>query len=212
MAPLLILLAKPFLWPWDVSAIYWMDCSEISSARFLIERLRDNDVTWMASSQSGLSIEMANLNLSTCFSCKGTAVWVKDRIAYPETKSTIAATEEMPAPVRKDFEEAASIVDKSPRGAAALLRLCVQKLMPLLGEKGKKIDDDIASLVRKRLEPDIQQALDVVRVTGNNAVHPGQIILEDDKATAVALFELVNLIVERRIATPKRIAAMYGKL
>ena len=64
----------------------------------LIERLRDNDVTWMASSQSGLSIEMANLNLSTCFSCKGTAVWVKDRIAYPETKSTIAATEEMPAP------------------------------------------------------------------------------------------------------------------
>ena len=34
MAPLLILLAKPFLWPWDVSAIYWMDCSEISSARF----------------------------------------------------------------------------------------------------------------------------------------------------------------------------------
>ena len=64
--------------------------------------------------------------------------------------------------------------------------------MPLLGEKGKKIDDDIASLVRKGLEPDIQQALDVVRVTGNNAVHPGQIILEDDKATAVALFELVK--------------------
>jgi hypothetical protein len=42
--------------------------------------------------------------------------------------------------------------------------------------------------------------------------HPGQIALEDDKATAVTLFELVNLIVEKRIATPKRVAAMFEKL
>ena len=33
MAPFLILIAKPFLGPWDVSAIYWMECSEIDIAR-----------------------------------------------------------------------------------------------------------------------------------------------------------------------------------
>jgi hypothetical protein len=33
VAPFLILIAKPFLGPWDVSAIYWMECSEIDIAR-----------------------------------------------------------------------------------------------------------------------------------------------------------------------------------
>jgi hypothetical protein len=66
--------------------------------------------------------------------------------------------------------------------------------------------------VRKGLETEIQQALDIVRVTGNNAVHPGQIELKDNKAIAMTLFELVNLIVERHIATPNRIKSMFEKL
>jgi hypothetical protein len=46
-------------------------------------------------------------------------------------------------------------------------------------------------------------------VVGNNAVHPGVIDLKDDKPTAIKLFNLVNLIVEAMISTPKHIAAMY---
>ena len=85
----------------------------------------------------------------------------------------------------------------------------MQKLMPFLEEKGENLHDDIASLVKKGLEPEIQQALDVVRVIGNNAVHPGLIDLKDDKATAIRLFELLNIVIERRIATPKRIKAIF---
>ena len=118
----------------------------------------------------------------------------------------------MPDPIKEDFHEAASIVDKSPRGAAALLRLCIQKLMPIFGEKGRDLNDDIGALVKKGLEVDIQRALDIVRVTGNEAVHPGTIDLKDDKATAIRLFELLNLIIERRIATPNRIAALFEGL
>ena len=117
----------------------------------------------------------------------------------------------MPADVRQDYDEAARIIAQSPRGAAALLRLAVQKLCIDLGGKGRKIDDDIKMLVSKGLLPLVQQSLDVVRVTGNNAVHPGQ-IATDDPEVAASLFPLVNIIVEQMISAPKQIAALYGGL
>jgi hypothetical protein len=120
------------------------------------------------------------------------------------------AHEEMSPSIRADFEEAASIVAKSPRGAAALLRLCIQKLAVELGEKGHNINGDIRSLVEKgKISPAIQRALDVVRVVGNNAVHPGSIDFDDNQTVATNLFGLVNLIVEAAIATPKHIKSMY---
>ena len=140
------------------------------------------------------------------------AIWVADSLIYPDNPSTIEPNEEMPPEIRADFKEAAIIVDKSPRGAAALLRLCIQKLMVHLDLKGKKIDDDIGELVKRGLDGRVQMALDVVRVIGNQAVHPGTIDLRDDKATALELFVLVNLIVEAMIATPKHIEKMYSTL
>ena len=155
---------------------------------------------------------MVNFCFSRCVSCEGFAIWVRDAFIYPAKESNFVAHEEMPADVRDDFKEAASIVDKSPRGAAALLRLAIQKLMPDLGEESGNLNEDIASLVNKGLETDIQRALDIVRVIGNHAVHPGQIDLKDNKAIATTLFGLVNLIVERRIATPNRIKALFDGL
>jgi hypothetical protein len=178
-----------------------------------LERLEENDVTYKTRKfPVSSTAEMVNLFLSHCYSCKGFAIWVEDELMYPVVNTEIRPHEELPASIRRDFEEAASIVNLSPRGAAALLRLCIQQLMPILGEKGNNLNDDIASLVMKGLEPEIQQALDLVRVIGNNAVHPGEIDLRDDKATAVRLFELVNLVVERRIATPNRIKALFQGL
>ena len=93
-----------------------------------------------------------------------------------------------------------------------MLRLVVQKLCKHLGEKGKKIDDDIASLVQKGLNPMVQQALDTVRVIGNEAVHPGSLDLYDDRDTASQLFRLVNLIAEQMISQPKHVNDMYNSL
>ncbi len=92
------------------------------------------------------------------------------------------------------------------------MRLCIQKVCEQLGEKGKKIDDDIAALVKRGLPITVQQALDIVRVVGNNAVHPGQIDLKDDQDTAMSLFGLVNLIAQIMITQPKEVAALYGSL
>ena len=176
------------------------------------ERLRKNDPTVLYHPYENVNWELVNVFISHCYSCDGYAVWVKDKLLFPAKSTTVVAHEDMPADVREIFEEAASIVDLSSRGAAALMRLAIQKLMPALGEKGKDLNQDIGSLVKQGLEVEVQQALDVVRVIGNNAVHPGVIDLKDDKATALKLFELVNIIVERRISTPKRIAALFKDL
>lgn len=104
------------------------------------------------------------------------------------------------------------ILDLSPRGAAALLRLGIQKLCQHLGETGENLYHDIAALVKKGLDVRVQRALDVVRVIGNNAVHPGHIDLRDDRATAEKLFGLVNLIAERMISQPKHVQELYESL
>jgi hypothetical protein len=58
----------------------------------------------------------------------------------------------------------------------------------------------------------LQKALDVVRVIGNQAVHPGVMDLKDKRETAGKLFELINLIAHDRITYPKEVDALYSSL
>jgi hypothetical protein len=132
-------------------------------------------------------------------------------MVYPDATSAPLPNPDLPEDIRDIYLEAASISVKSPRGAAALLRLAVQMLCIALGEKGKKIDDDIASLVRKGLPEEIQQALDSVRVIGNNFVHGGQIDV-DGPEVVNQLFYLVNYIAEDRITMPQKVKKIFTGL
>ena len=64
----------------------------------------------------------------------------------------------------------------------------------------------------KGLNPLVQKSLDVVRVVGNEAVHPGSIDLRDDRDTALQLLNLVNLIADQMITHPKAVHSMYEML
>jgi len=118
----------------------------------------------------------------------------------------------MPDDVRADYEEARTIVNASPRGACALLRLATQRLVNELQPEGGDLNDRISRMVKAGLSPMIQQSLDVLRVIGNEAVHPGELDLRDDVETASSLFMLLNLIVDDRIARPKHVTEMFAKL
>jgi hypothetical protein len=159
---------------------------------------------------TGVSVK--NLHVSYCLSCSEISIWKHDTLLFPMRRYEIEPNEDMNIDIRSDFDEARSILDLSPRGSAALLRLCVQKLCKQLDKTGKDLNSDIASLVQDGLDVDIQQALDLVRVIGNDAVHPGELDLKDDRETASKLFELVNYIAEDRISRPKKLASLYSKM
>ena len=154
-----------------------------------------------------------------CSHCKQISLWkpfedsALGEMLYPDFGSTPLPAEDMPEDVKKDYEEAARIFIKSPRGAAALLRLGLQKLCIHLGEEGENINADIRSLVMKRKLSGVAiKVADTLRITGNNAVHPGQISDEDFDSLAGNMFGLLNTIVEETITNPKTWNNYYEQL
>ena len=171
---------------------------------------------WWASNWEGAKFaevgsEHAQLKIGKCIHCRKYTLWINQKMFYPESGTAPFPNPEMPESVKELYLEAAAIQTKSSRGAAALLRLAIQVLCKKLGEKGKDINEDIGNLVKKGLPEVVQQSLDVVRVTGNNAVHPGQIDTDDPEVVG-NLFDLVNIIVEYMIAMPKKVSGLYSSL
>lgn len=151
------------------------------------------------------------LMIASCQSCGDSSLWWDGLCVYPEITYKLPHSD-MPESVKSLYLEASSIYNKSPRAACALLRLAVERLCSELGETGT-IDTMIGNLVKKGLPSIVQKALDAVRVIGNKAVHPGQIVFDvDDKSTAETLMKLLNIITERLITEPKEIDAIFDAL
>lgn len=162
----------------------------------------------------GRNIENADtVVLSSCNSCRHESVFVNSRLTWPLQSSAPNANSDLPDELKIDFNEARMILPQSPRGAAALLRLVIQKLLPFLGATKKDINAAIGELVENQvINKNLQKALDSVRVIGNEAVHPGTLDLRDDDKIAISLFNLVNFIVQKGISEPKEIAQTYEAL
>ena len=157
-----------------------------------------------------VSIGPVEVEVSFCLHCGDPTFWLAEKIIYPPIHTSPSANSDLPDNVQEIYEEAAAIANQSPRAACALLRLAIEMLLKHLGEAGT-INDGIKNLVKKGLDERIQQALDIVRVTGNNAVHPGEIDF-NDSTDVQTLFGLINLIADALITQPKQVAEMYNQL
>lgn len=171
---------------------------------------------YVRSNIHGLTPSNGNLpevwTLSFCEHCNGMVVWLETGIIYPKKIQVEQPNKDLDQDIQDDYLEAANVLRDSPRSAAAILRLALQKLCKQLGEKGKNINDDIGALVQKGLNPAIQKSLDALRITGNNAVHPGELDLTEDFDRVIKLFSLLNFIAEKMITEPKEINSFYDEL
>lgn len=149
---------------------------------------------------------------SFCEHCGGMMIWFAGDVIFPKQITVGQPNLDLSEDIQRDYLEAAKVLADSPRSAAAILRLALQKLCKQLGQKGQNINDDIASLVKKGLNPAIQKSLDALRITGNNAVHPGELDLTEDTERVVKLFGLINFIAEKMLTEPKEIDSFYEGL
>ena len=151
--------------------------------------------------------------ISFCSHCCEHSVWINKQMCHPHLSAAPLAIAEMPESVKDLYNEARDIINRSPRGACALLRLAIQLLVKKeLGENEGNLNQAISNLVQKGLPQGIQKALDTVRVVGNNAVHPGVININDNPNIANSLFKLVNIICEKMIKEPQDIDNLFDSL
>lgn len=152
------------------------------------------------------------ITIARCDCCKKKIIWNENGYIYPDLPPE-PANPDMPQPVKELYDEAGLIFRKSPRAACALLRLAVERLCNELGENKKRLNENIASLAEKGLSNDIIKQLDILRVVGNKAVHPGYIDLDVDNIyVASQLMGMLNKLVGRLITDRKQIDFLYDKI
>ncbi len=134
-------------------------------------------------------------------------------LVYPRVSEAPPPNQDLPQEIAAIYNEASNVLSPSPRSAAALLRLCLQKLCVHFDCPGRDINADIADLVRTgKIRPLVQMAMDTIRISGNESVHPGTLNLSDDKDLAISLFQFINLVAEETISQPRKIEEQFLKM
>jgi len=170
--------------------------------------------TWNKFSWQGLNgINLSDdFVVSKCAHCDRVTIWFEEAILYPRLITVEDANEDMPSDVKALYGESAQVLSISPRAAAALLRLGLQLLLGEVGGEGKNINADIKTIVASGVEPQTQKALDIIRVFGNNAAHPGEIQLDEDVQLVTSMYGMMNFITDRLISQKRQIDTMFDSL
>ena len=151
--------------------------------------------------------------IGACRKCDGLSLWLAGSLVYPVSSTVEDADEDMPQQAKVLYEEAARILPLSPRAAAALLRAATDKLAEQIEPQGSDLNDRIRHMVKNGLSTEVANGLDVMRLTGNDAIHClGEIILDNKEEDALPLFSILNIIVRRMVTEPKQIKDAFGKL
>ena len=134
------------------------------------------------------------------------------KLVYPDTISVEPPNQDLPEDIKQLYKEAADILNKSPRAAAAILRLALEKFCQAHGDKKLRLSENIELLRRNnKIGEDVYKAMESIRAVGNDAVHAGAIDFNDENSLDVAkkLFKITNIIANRLITDKKEINEFY---
>lgn len=141
--------------------------------------------------------------------------WVKNdnavvsaKMVYPNKSFAPEPHELMPEDIIQFYKKASLILHLAPEASCTYLRICLEKLCHKLKEfKGKpKLHKMISTLKDEHIiTQNMETAMNSVRLFGNEASHPDQIMIEDNIDLATKLFMILNMIVEHTLAGTARI-------
>ncbi|MCL2085580.1 DUF4145 domain-containing protein [Candidatus Saccharibacteria bacterium] len=156
----------------------------------------------------------SDYNVSKCAHCREYTFWYKKKIVFPRKTAVGYPNDDLSNAVKELYSEAALILSDSPRAAAALLRLALQKLLIELGGEGSKsINDNVGDFVKAgKIDSTVKKAMDSLRIIGNTSVHPGEIDLSAKPEKVEKLFWLINYIADQMITGPKELNEMFDDL
>lgn len=146
--------------------------------------------------------------LCFCAHCGKFSIWHNSKMIYPEFSNVEPPNDDLNYDIKNDYLEAASILNKSLRGAAAILQLALQKLMIQLGGRGKSFKNDFKILVKKGLPLKVQESLYAIKTISDEVIEFGKPRLwyteeKNDTEKVKELFHLFNYIAEKMITEPK---------
>ena len=162
---------------------------------------------------SGFSEMLDNeFTVSKCEHCGNLIFWQNNKMIYPKSITVEPVNEDLNEEAKGLYNEAATILHDSPRASAVLLRLALQALLKELGGGGKNINDDIATIVERGVDQQVQKALDIIRVFGNNGAHNNSVNLNEKLEDVQFMFSLINFVADKMITQKKEIDGLYDGL
>jgi len=106
---------------------------------------------------------------------------------WPKNATFSPAAPEVPEKLAKDYNEARTILDFSPKASAALARRCLQNLIrEHLGIQERDLTSEIQKLLAQgNLPSHLSDNIDAIRHIGNFAAHP----IKDQQSTMITEVE-----------------------
>lgn len=202
----------------DKKAFNCPHCGVIANQRWYSLMLKKfNTAVFFSSSNGSIShskdtiILDDNFIASKCDHCEKLALWNDRKIIYPRSITVEDPNPDMPEVAKGWYMESAQILQDSPRASAALLRLALQEILNEVVEGGKSnnINQNIG-ILSGQVDGTTLKALDLIRIKGNQAVHPGEICIEEESTED--MYKILNIIVQRLISDKKQIDDLHEEL
>lgn len=123
--------------------------------------------------------------------------------------------EYVPSAIRKDYEEACSIVDQSPKAAATLSRRCLQGMIhDFWNIHSKNLNAEITQL-KGHVSASQWAAIDAVRSVGNIGAHMERdvnLVIDIEPSEARKLIKLIELLIEKWYINRHEEEALFDEL